>query len=106
MCWKHYQRWLRYGHPLAMPERERWQDRVLARVKQPIIGCWLYPSVSERPARLRTPEGRRVDVRVVVWEEMVGPLPVGARLSPLCGTVHCVNPQHQQVVHVATAQVA
>ena len=105
MCWGHYQRWLRYGHPLAEPTRERWEDRVLARVNRPVIGCWLYPSGSERPARLRSPAGRRVEARTVVWEELVGPLPPGARLTPLCGTVHCVNPQHQQVVH-ATAQVA
>jgi hypothetical protein len=98
MCWAHYQRWIRYGHPQAKPKQRDPLVSIYERILRRPVGCWLYDSSDmTRPPRCNY-RGRRVMVRRVVWETEVAPLPRGARLAPLCGTINCVRPEHYQVV--------
>jgi len=98
MCWSHYQRWLRYGHPKAKPPPRDQLASIYQRITFRPVGCWLYDASDlTRPPRCLF-RGRRVMVRRVVWEQEVGPLSRGVRLAPLCGTMNCVRPDHHQAV--------
>ena len=98
MCWSHYQRWLRYGHPMALPPARDPLARMWENVAQREVGCWLYDTSDlTRPPRFYV-DGKRIEVRRLVWEAEVGPLAVDCRLQGLCGTPNCVRPSHQQPV--------
>lgn len=98
MCWGHYHRWHRYGHPHGRPDKRPYHERLFARFYQPAIGCWVYPTESERHPRIEREDGSRGLARMVVWEQMIGPIMPGCRLMPLCETYACVRPDHHQVV--------
>jgi hypothetical protein len=103
MCWGHYHRWHRYGHPLGRPEPVPFQDRLLARFLRPTIGCWPYPTASDRHPRIEREDGSRALARLVVWEQLIGPVMPNCQLAPLCGTHNCVRPDHHQVVPARAA---
>lgn len=92
MCWGHYQRWYRYGSPLAGAPRQTFHERLFSRFDQPEVGCWLCPKGSS--ARVQMPDGRRLGLAVAVYETMVGPLPKGTRLRSVCKVADCVRPEH------------
>jgi hypothetical protein len=98
MCWGHYHRWHRYGHPNGRPDKRPWRERLLDRFARPEVGCWLYPTDSDRHPRIEREDGSRALARLVVWEELVGPINPAARLRRLCATRSCVRPEHHQVV--------
>ena len=102
MCWGHYHRWHRYGHPQARPKRvvKPFQERLLSRFLQPAIGCWEYPTDSDRHPRIMREDGTRALARVVVWEQLVGSIEPGWSLYPLCRTLTCVRPDHQKLISV------
>lgn len=102
MCWGHYQRWYRYGHPLAAAPRETALDRVLYRTNQSEVGCWLYDiDNAERAPRAMADDGRVVKVSVILWESEHGPLPERARLDSECGVRLCVRPDHHRIRFLA-----
>jgi hypothetical protein len=103
MCWSHYGRWYRHGHPMApTPERPDPDDVMMSRVVQSEPGCWLYDSASARPPRLQR-EGRWVLVRVLVWRRLLGPVPEGMTLVSTCPHVNCVRPDHMQLAECKAA---
>ena len=106
MCWGHYHRFHRYGHPQGKPSRPSWEDRLYCRFRRPAIGCWLYGRDTGRVPRIDRPDGTRVPVKVAVWEREVGPLPPAASLQGLCLVVNCVRPDHHQVVRQSKRQAA
>lgn len=100
MCWSHYQRWLRYGHPQGSPAKLTSVERVMSRLHAPEIGCWLYWTNGTEPRypRHKDDDGRTRPVANTLWEhEHGGPLPPGSRLRSLCGVVNCVRPDHHEV---------
>jgi hypothetical protein len=98
LCWGHYQRFLRYGHPFKSAPKLTPEEQMMRRVAQSAEGCWLYdaPGTRRRPRLLRN--GRYVMVRDLVYEHLVGPIPEGHVLSPICPHLHCVRPDHGEVV--------
>ena len=100
MCWGHYQRWHRYGHPLAGAPRQSAVQRVLERTTKSDLGCWVYDTYNpDRAPRAMTDDGRVQKVSLILWEDEHGPLPERARLDSLCGVRTCVRPDHHQVKH-------
>jgi hypothetical protein len=98
MCWGHYQRWLRYGHPLGTPAPRDRMALMWERITKQEVGCWLYDGVDmNRRPRWVDRRGRRRPVKDIVWEEANEPLR-GRRLRPLCGSWNCVRPDHFELL--------
>ena len=104
MCWGHYQRWHRYGHPLGAPRRQTAIERVMERTSTPEVGCWLYDTDNlDRAPRHQTDDGRVQRVAVTLWEGEHGPKPERARLESLCGVRQCVRPDHHVIKFLTSA---
>lgn len=98
MCWAHYNRFRRYGHPQGKPERASQLSKAMARTVRPEIGCWLYDSVAtSREPRLKV-DGRTIPVARFFYEVMIDPVPEGARFARTCDTLNCVRPDHWRVL--------
>ena len=109
MCWGHYHRWHRYGHPQAKPAkrpRKPFRERLLTRFHRPAVGCWCYPTDTERHPRVVREDGTRAPARPVVWEETVGPVAPGYVLYPLCKTTNCVRPDHHELTLLRPSRAA
>lgn len=102
MCWGHYARWHRYGHPLASPPRDTAQRRVMRRTTTSEVGCWVYDIGNpDRVPRAMNDAGRVVSVATILWEACHGPVPDGAQVRSTCGITLCVRPDHHQIKHLA-----
>lgn len=76
-------------------------ERVLSRVSQDANGCWIWPGT-------KTPDGygligiERIRTNKlthrVVYEALVGTIPVGLVIDHLCRNRACVNPDHMEPV--------
>lgn len=119
MCNKHHLRWHKHGDPNIVisvqdkrPAAERWRDRYQV---HPETGCWLWSE-----SWLVHGYGKISDQGVdkyayrYVYEQLVGPIPVGMTLDHLCHSRdascaggdtcwhrRCVNPEHMQPVPLA-----
>jgi hypothetical protein len=108
LCWSHYNRFIRYGHPLATPPKPTHKERLYRRIRRPAIGCWLVTNWRDRSRAPRTvmSDGRRVNVATVMWEYEVGPIPEGYRVESVCRVPGCVHPGHHRLVAVASRVAA
>jgi hypothetical protein len=97
LCWPHYRRFKKYGDPQGKPNKPHPYERVLRRVDQRDVGCWLYDIAEDRQPRVYI-DGRRMQARWAVYEWLVGQLDPRARLVPKCGNQRCVRPDHHRVV--------
>lgn len=100
-CNMHYQRWYKYGDPLAMKQRPHWTKLFWAKVDRHASNdCWTWSgSVNRRgygavkSTFLGTPHAHRV-----AYMLLVGPIPAGLTLDHLCRNRVCVNPAHLEAV--------
>jgi hypothetical protein len=105
-CTGHYSNWRRHGKPVV--SRPTVAERALAKIQRnaapsphrPDLGpCWHWTGRTNQDGygELR---GRRSDglAHRIVFEHMVGPVPVGLELDHLCRVRYCVNPQHLEPV--------
>lgn len=75
-------------------------ERVMERVVKQADGCWLWTGPRMAKGYGITKVGSRLDgtyaqlVHRIVYERMVGPIPVGLQIDHLCTIKHCVNPEH------------
>jgi hypothetical protein len=63
--------------------------------------CWMWiaATTSEGYGTVRLSNPRRMrDAHRVVYESLIGPVPVGLELDHLCRVRHCVNPDHLEPV--------
>lgn len=72
----------------------------MAKVTQhPDGGCWVSSMVSPLGyARVGLPDGRSILGHRLVYEALVGPIPVDKELDHLCRNTACVNPAHLEPV--------
>lgn len=78
-------------------------DRAMRRVeKDPDTGCWNWtgPLRKDGSGQLWVNRGHRLAYRVV-FEHLVGPIPVRLVLDHLCRNRRCVNPDHLEPVEQA-----
>jgi hypothetical protein len=100
-CSAHYERWRKYGDPLATflpPVELRWQSQVA--IQAP--GCWIWtgPVNVYGYGRFRVRDGRGLSeiAHRAVWQLIVGPIPNDLSLDHLCRVKRCVNPDHLEPV--------
>ena len=97
LCWAHYNRYRRYGHPQGSAPKVSHADKIRSRMHCG-TGCWFYPyHGTDRAPRTRRADGRMVRLCVVLWEDEYGPIPDGARLVSVCGHPKCVKPDHHEL---------
>lgn len=102
-CTKHYQRWKKYGDPLATktaPNDEPADER-LKRHGWTITesGCWEWNgNTSDRRGygSLRF-HGRTVKAHRLAYSTWVGEIPEGMVVMHLCDNPPCINPDHLKV---------
>ena len=91
---------LHMGHPDGSPSEGRLittDPNFWAKVDKQAIGCWLWTGFLNRSGYGQY--GRQLAHRIV-YEVVVGPIPVGLELDHLCRVKHCVNPEHlDPVIH-------
>ena len=107
MCWAHYKRWHRYGHPLAAaPPRPTAVERIMERTTTSEVGCWVYDG-ADRP-RVVDANGKVRSVALILLEHEHGPKPRRTRFHSLCGVSSCVRPDHRVLreVPLSAASVA
>jgi hypothetical protein len=95
-CAPHWKRWRRHGDPLAGgPERRRLPATVFFAEGAP-NACWLWQGTINR----RTGYGvhGKSPAHRVIYELLVGPIPVGLELDHTCKVRACVNPVHLEPV--------
>lgn len=74
-------------------------DRVLARVEVGV--CWQWLGSVDRRGYGQVAMGVGLSpkrVHIVVWEQLVGPVPAGLELDHLCRNTGCCNPDHLEPV--------
>ena len=69
---------------------------MMARIVRSDVGCWFYDQISARPPRLQR-EGRWVPVRLLVWRQVVGPVPENMAVVSDCSYINCVRPEHMRL---------
>lgn len=79
-------------------------DQLMARISpEPNSGCWLWlGTVNDNGYGVIGIRGRRRKAHVIVYESLVGLVPVGLELDHLCRTRCCVNPRHLEAVTTRT----
>lgn len=99
-CTAHYQRFRRYGDPIAV----RWASpsaRFWSKVEKPAgdTGCWpwLGTIMSSGYGTFRW-EGRQQLAHRVAYQIAQGSIPDGLWIDHLCSTPACVNPAHLEAV--------
>jgi hypothetical protein len=107
-CYRHYQRWRKYGDPLAWrrapptpkppPKRLPLEQRFWSHVSKQQGGCWLWSaSVTEDGyGRFSLKPPREQRAHLFAYRLAHGPLPSGQVLTNRCGTRACVNPENWQ----------
>jgi transcriptional regulator with XRE-family HTH domain len=108
-CWRHYQRWRKYGDPLAWrrappkpkPPSKRLplEQRFWSHVSKQAGGCWLW-SGSVTPhgyGRFSLGPTRVQLAHIFAYRLAHGPLLPGQVLTNQCWHPACVNPEHWQV---------
>jgi hypothetical protein len=103
MCFKHYQRWRKYGDPTIIMKELAPRGEVLRFLNEEVFTydgdeCfrWPYSCSPEGYGRI-TMNGIQRNVHVVVCEKVNGPRPLpGYVASHKCGKGHlgCCNPKH------------
>ena len=100
VCWGHYQRYIKYGHPQGRPAKRDQMpyviDKIGCRTSTSDVGCWVYETTSTQPPRIVV-DGRRRYVRDLLYSQYVRPLEQSERLQRRCATANCVNPDHHMV---------
>ena len=81
------------------PADERAAQRWLARIEPDPEGHFIWPGFVDRfgYGRIIVEErGQRVqwNAHQLIWAALVGPVPPGHCLVPLCASAGCVNPEH------------
>src|SRR5882672_6137680 len=76
------------------------RESVLALVERTGLGdCWLWTGSRTRKGYGRVQwDGRTVQAHRLVYELLVGPIPVGLYLDHLCRNPRCVRPDHCEPV--------
>lgn len=100
LCRKHYQRWAKYGDPLATrldldrsPEQRFWAFVD----KTPTCWLWRGGAMADGYGHFWL-NGRTVKAHRVAYEWLRGSIPTGLQLDHLCRTPACVNPSHLEIV--------
>lgn len=76
-------------------------ERVLAKVEVTPFGCWQWTGARAGAyghVRLGSQAAGFGVVHRVVWEALVGPIPVGLELDHLCRNHLCASPEHLEPV--------
>lgn len=60
--------------------------------------CWIWRGFKVKGYGRACVRGRKVVAHRAVYEEVVGPVPVGCVLDHLCEQPACVNPEHVEPV--------
>ena len=99
-CWKHYQRWLKWGDPLVTSyPKYPWPENLLRRLEVQPNGCVYFTGfVSKDGYGQVQKDGRQRSAHVAMWQLMVGPVPDGLVLDHLCRNRPCVNVGHLEPV--------
>lgn len=76
-------------------------DRVFARVRTDERGCWVYAGAKTSNGYGHVNTGGTPRFRYthrLVYEEMVGSIPLGTEIDHLCRNRACCNPEHLEAV--------
>ncbi|MFM9596768.1 HNH endonuclease signature motif containing protein, partial [Streptomyces scabiei] len=60
--------------------------------------CWEWTRATHKGYGVTWADGRTQQAHRVVWERLVGPIPVGLELDHLCRNHGCVSPEHCEPV--------
>jgi hypothetical protein len=92
LCWKHYDRWRRYGSPLAArPNRAV----ILVRGDD---DHWLCTCLDDAGYGQFWVGGTTVRAHRIVYEDFVGPIPDGFEIDHICRVKACANFRHLRLV--------
>lgn len=97
-CGKHWQRWRKYGDPLAGGTWYATPEEAFTARTEPIVGdpgCLIWTGVtnSRGYGQLRV-NGRMVLAHRFSWERVNGPIPADMVIDHTCWETSCVNPEH------------
>lgn len=75
-------------------------ERIAAKIEpEPMSGCWLWTAADNGIGYgVVQWRGRVRAAHIVVYEALVGPVPVGLELDHLCRNPSCVSPWHLEPV--------
>lgn len=76
-------------------------DRILSRVIEAESGCWEWQGARSDGYGHIALGGKAYPVHRVVYESIVGPIPLGLCIDHLCRNRACCNPAHLEPVTVA-----
>lgn len=86
---------------MAKPAAPFTIDRYVGRISKDPDGCWQWVGII-RPDGYGSAYDPRIDnqrrAHRIVYELLVGPIPVGLQLDHLCRNRRCVNPDHLEPV--------
>lgn len=87
-------------HPRPPRDRVAAVDRVLARVRVHVLGCWEFTgALVNGYGSVQLGRGLGTDkAHRIVYRDLVGPIPDGLTLDHLCLNPRCVNPAHLEPV--------
>lgn len=73
-------------------------ERILSRCWVTPTGCVVFPgNPSQRYGRIKCHD-KPLSVHRIMYEDFVGPIPVGLQIDHLCRNMRCVNPAHLEPV--------
>lgn len=100
-CNGHYQRWYKYGDPLAVGRgpQQTASDRFWSRVVGgDMDSCWIWQGATNAAGYGRFFDHRDHQAHRWAYENMRAPIPAGLEIDHLCRTRACVNPWHLEPV--------
>lgn len=105
-CWRHYQRWRRYGSP-ELPTRPSpatvpVMQRILERTTiDPVSGCWVWTGGQSGGYGMIHDGTRLRSIHRISFEFYNGPLLDDFTIDHLCYRRRCFNPDHLEQITLA-----